>query len=72
MSCKPVLVLQLNIAKPVFIMARSSMNLGRKQNISPLFDHYLFCSLNKAGSLGRNMYGHSIKDRYQDALKLSA
>lgn len=71
-SCKAVLVLQLNIAKRAFIMTSSSMNLGRKQNNFPLFDHYLFCSLNKTESLGRNINEHSIKDRYQDALKLSS
>lgn len=72
LSCKAVLVLQLNIAKPVFIMASFSMNLGRKQNNTPLFDHYLFCSLNRTGSLGRNIYEYSVEVRYQDALKLSA
>lgn len=47
-SCKSVSVLQLNIAKTVFITA-GCLNLGRKQNHSPLFYHYLLCSLNEAG-----------------------
>lgn len=51
-------------------MASCSVNLGRTQNHSALFDHYLFCSL-RQGSLGRNIYEHAIKDRYQDAPKLN-